>query len=385
MNQILERFPIRGEVAPGYEPVRDAFAANFAKQGEHGAALHVTVNGEPIVDLWGGAAEKTQTRAWGADDLVNVWSTTKGWLALAMHLLADQGRIDFDAPVATYWPEFANNGKGGVRVKHVLTHTSGLPAPSFKVPDAALYDWRAMTEALERSTLWWEPGSQAGYHAATFGWLNGEIVRRVSGQSVGQYLRAHIAEPLGADVALGLTSVEQARTVETLPPSALGRLIFRVMFSLRPAGRAAFNNPPRAFDAVNTPRWREAEIPSSNGHASARGLARLYTPLALGGAWKGMRLLSEAAVIRAGREQTRQNDVVIGMPVARTLGFMLPDPALGDPRPPSAFGHAGMGGSLGFADPTNRLAFGYVMNQMVIGPDKRAMALCKAVYSCLRG
>lgn len=384
MTQPLERCPICGEVAPGYEPVRDAFAANFARHGECGAALHVSLNGEPIVDLWGGAADRAQTRAWGADDLVNVWSTTKGWLALAMHVLADQGRIDVEAPVATYWPEFAQNGKSAVRVKHILTHTSGLPAPSFKVPDAALYDWRAMTDALERSTLWWEPGTQAGYHAATFGWLNGEIVRRVSGQSVGQYLRTHIAGPLGADVALGLTPAEQARTVETLPPSAIGRLIFRVMFSLRPAGRAAFNNPPRPFDAVNTPRWREAEIPSSNGHASARGLAWLYTPLALGGAWKDVRLLSEDAAARAGQEQIRLNDVVIGMPVARSLGFMLPDPALGDPRPPAAFGHAGMGGSLGFADPTNRLAFGYVMNQMVIGPDTRAMDLCKAIYKCLR-
>lgn len=242
-----------------------------------------------------------------------------------------------------------------MRIRHLLTHTSGLPAPTVKVPDEALYDWAAMIDALERSTLWWEPGTRCGYHAATFGWLNGELVRRISGQSVGQYLREHIAGPIGADVAIGLTESEQARTVETLAPAA----------------------------AVNTRRWREAEIPSSNGHASARGLARLYTPLALGGAWNGVRVLSEAGVELAAREQIHMKDVVTGMDTRRTLGYMLPDSRMGDPRPLTAFGHPGMGGSLGFADPAHRLAFGYVMNQMIIGSDSRAMSLSRAVYRCL--
>lgn len=379
----LARFPVQGVVAPGFEPVRIAFENNFRKHGDCGAALHVTLNGEPVVDVWGGSADGAETRAWEPETLVNVWSTTKGWLALVMHMLADQGLLDFEAPVAHYWPEFAQNGKAAVRIRHLLTHTAGLPAPSQKVPDDALYDWAAMTRALEQSSLWWEPGTRCGYQAATFGWLNGEIVRRVSGLSVGQYLRAHIAEPLQAAVAIGLTASQQAQCAETRAPSAFGRLLFTVLFGFGGARRAAFTNPPRPFNAVNTRRWREAEIPSSNGHASARGLARLYTPLALEGAWMGRRLLSEAAVTHAAQEQVHMQDVVAGMRVRRTLGFLLPDPAQSDPRPLTAFGHPGMGGSLGFADPAHRLAMGYVMNQIVIGADPRAMGLCKAVYDCL--
>lgn len=380
----IEQFPIQGHVAPGFEPVRAAFEANFRRHNECGAALHVLVDGTPVVDLWGGSADQAQTRAWVGDSLVNVWSTTKGWLALAMHRLADQGLIDFDAPVARYWPEFAQHGKEAVLVRHVLTHTAGLPAPTDRVPDDALYDWGAMTAALERSRLWWEPGTQCGYHAATFGWLNGEVVRRVSGLSIGQYLRDEIACPLGADVAIGIDTSQQERVAEALQPSRLGRLLFNVMFTTGGGPRrAAFTNPPRPFTAVNTKRWREAEIPSSNGHASARGLARLYAPLALDGSFHGARVLSETAARLAGREQIRMKDVVTSTLMRRTLGFMLPEPELGDPRPPTAFGHAGMGGSLGFADPAHRLAFGYVMNRMVVGPDQRAMDLCKAVYACL--
>lgn len=381
----IDRFPIRGHVAAGFEPVRVAFEANFRRHNECGAALHIVIDGEPVVDLWGGSADQAQTRPWEADSLVNVWSTTKGWLALAMHRLADQGLIDFDAPVARYWPEFAQHGKEAVLIRHVLTHTAGLPAPTDRVPDEALYDWGAMTTALERSRLWWEPGTQCGYHAATFGWLNGEIVRRVAGVSIGRYLRDEIASPLGADVAIGLDASQQGRVAETLQPSRLGRLMFNVMFTTGGGPRrAAFTNPPRPFNAVNTKRWREAEIPSSNGHASARGLARLYTPLALDGSCDGVRVLSAAAARLAGCEQVRMKDVVTTTEMRRTLGFMLPEPALGDPRPQSAFGHPGMGGSLGFADPAHRLAFGYVMNRMVVGLDPRAMDLCKALYACLK-
>jgi CubicO group peptidase (beta-lactamase class C family) len=316
--------------------------------------------------------------------LVNVWSTTKGWLAFAMHMLADRGLLDFDAPVAHYWPEFAQKGKGGVLVRHALTHTAGLPAPSMKVPDEAVYDWDAMVRALERSELFWLPGTQCGYHAATFGWLNGEVLRRITGMSVGKFLRSEIAGRLGADALIGLSRADQERTAETIPPDFLKIFVSRVTTVL--SGRAksmASNNPPRPLKAVNTPVWRAAEIPSSNGHASARGLARMYAPLALGGKVDGLRLLSEAAVDLAGREQVRARDVVTGTQVRRTLGFVLPSSQLGDPRPQTAFGHPGMGGSLGFADPPRRLAMGYVMNRMIIGLDSRYAELCRAVYACL--
>ncbi len=380
----LDKFPICGSVASGFEPVRTAFENNFIKHGEVGAAVHVTVDGKPVVDLWGGAVDAPAARPWTADTLVNVWSTTKGWLALAMHMLADRGLLDFDAPVAKYWPEFAQHGKDKVLIRHILTHTAGLPAPSMKVPDEAVYEWDTMVHALEQSKLFWEPGTQCGYHAATFGWLNGEVLRRITGMTVGEFLRTQVAGLLEADAFVGLSQDEQKRTADTIPPAPLGEFIFQIVFALGGGIRAAaFRNPPRPPKAANTRHWREVEIPSSNGHASARGLARVYTVLALGGTVNGIRLLSPAAVENAGREQIRMKDLVAGTPVRRTLGFMLPEP--GEPRPPTAFGHPGMGGSLGFADPAKRLAMGYVMNRMIIGLDARSNDLCRAIYACLGG
>jgi len=380
----IDKFPISGAVSPGFEPVRAAFAENFTRRGEVGAALNVTVGGATVVDLWGGAADAAQTRPWTPGTIVNVWSTTKGWLALAMHLLADQGRLDFDAPVARYWPEFAQKGKEGVLVRHILTHTAGLPAPSMKLPQAALFDWDRMANSLEQSELFWKPGAQCGYHAATFGWLNGEVLRRITGLSVGQFIRAQIAGPLKADVYVGLQAAEQERAAEIVPPGRLFYLMFQL--GLAAKGRmalAAFTNPYRPPSLANTRRWRAAEIPSSNGHASARGLARLYTLLALGGELDGVRLLSGPSVALAGQPQVCTKDVITGMPVRRTLGYMLPVGEPADPRPPTAFGHPGMGGSIGYADPSRRLAAGYVMNRMIFGPDVRAAELSKAIYACL--
>ena len=381
---ITDKFPVSGSVAPAFEPVRAVFEANFTRRGEVGAAVHVILDGEPVVDLWGGAAQAAGTRPWTPDALVNVWSTTKGWLALAMHLLAERGQLDFEAPVARYWPEFAQHGKDRVLVKHLLTHTAGLPAPSLKVPDDAVYQWETMIHSLEQSELFWEPGTKCGYHAATFGWLNGEVLRRITGMSVGAFLRSQIAGPLNADAFIGLSRPEAERTADTVPPGALGQLFFRAGLTL--GGRMstlAFTNPPRPAKAVNTARWREAEIPSSNGHASARGLARLYAPFALGGKYNGVELLSKASVERACQEQVYAKDVVIGIWTRRTLGYVLPEPQYGDPRPMTAVGHPGMGGSIGFADPPRRLAMGYVMNKMVFGPDARWLELCRAVYTCL--
>lgn len=380
----IEKYPISGQVAAGFEPVRTAFENNFIKHREVGAAVYVTLHGEPVVDLWGGAADVAGKRPWTADTLVNVWSTTKGWLALAMHMLADRELLDFAAPVAHYWPEFSQNGKESVLIQHLLTHSAGLPAPSARVPDEAVYDWEAMVHALEQSELFWKPGTQMGYHAATFGWLNGEVLRRITGMSVGQFIRTQIAEPLDADAFVGLSAREQARTADIIPPPSWGRLIFKTVLFLGSRTRAmAFTNPPRPARVANTKRWREAEIPSSNGHASARGLAKVYTPLALGGKVGGVQLLTGASTDRASQEQIYARDVVIGRMERRTLGFMLPASILSDPRPLTAFGHPGMGGSIGFADPQHHLAMGYVMNKMIVGPDPRYANLCRAVYACL--
>lgn len=377
-----DKFPVSGRVAEGFERVRRVFEGNFTNCGDVGAAIHVTLKGDPVVDLWGGAADAAGSRAWEADTLVNVWSTTKGWVALALHMLADRGLLDFDAPIARYWPEFARHGKGDVLVRHVLTHTAGLPGPSVNVPKAALYDWGAMVHALEESELFWAPGTRCGYHAATFGWLNGEVLRRITGISVGSFIRTQIAEPLSADTFVGLSEQEQARTAEIVPPQVMGNPFSQAASILGDQATAsALTNPRRPVKAANTRRWRSAEIPSSNGHASARGLARIYTALALGGAIDGVRLLSPTSVENARREQVHAEDRITGTWARRSLGFLLPES--GDPRPLCAFGHPGMGGSIGFADPQNQLAMGYVMNQMITGPDSRWTDLCGAVYTSL--
>ncbi len=377
-------FPVQGMVAPGFEPVRDRFNANFEHRGEIGAAIHVTLDGNPVVDLWGGAADAARTQPWAADTVVNVWSTTKGWLSLAMHILADRGLLDFDDPVAKYWPEFVQYQKGSVLVRHFLTHTAGLPAPSMKVPHEAIYDWAYMVHSLEQSHLFWEPGTKYLYHAATFGWLNGEVLRRITGSKVGEFLQTEIAGPLSADAFIGLPESMDNRAADTIPPDRFGKWLFKVMTAL--GGRAkslSFSNPPRPYAAVNTRRWRAAEIPSSNGHASARGLANLYTPLALGGEWGRIHFLSPNQLEIAAAEQVPAKEVGLGPSIRQGLGFMLVDPAQLKGRPTLALGHAGMGGSLGFADPHNRLALGYVMNKMVIGFDTRSLELCRALYRCL--
>jgi CubicO group peptidase (beta-lactamase class C family) len=380
----LDKFPISGWVAAGFEPVRTTFERNFAAQGEFGAAIHVIVEGEVAVDLWGGAADLAETCPWQANTLVNVWSSGKGWLAMAMHMLADRGLLKFDSPVAYYWPEFAQNGKGGVLVRHIMTHTAGLPAPSIRVPDEALYNWEAMVHALEKSELFWEPGTKCGYHAATFGWLNGEVLRRITGASIGEFIRSQIADPLHADIFVGLSTQDQKRTADTISPKMTETFLSKMMIGFgNRAKRMAFTNPPRPPKLVNTVRWREAEIPSSNGHASARGLARFYSPLAMKGRAGDIQLLSETEVELASREQVSTRDIVTGMPVRRSLGFSMPITELGDPRPATALGHSGLGGSGGFADPARKLAMGYVTNKMNIGLDSRFMDLCRAVYSCV--
>jgi CubicO group peptidase (beta-lactamase class C family) len=381
-------FPAAGNTAPGFEAVHAAFETVLARKGELGAALCVMVDGRTVVDLWGGPADIAGSRPWTADSLVNVWSATKGAVALATHILADEGSIDLDAPVAEYWPEFARRGKGSVLVRQVLSHTAGLPAPSARVPRESVYEWGAMIAAIEESELFWEPGTRMGYHAATYGWILGEILRRVAGLSFGEFLRARVSGPLGSDLFVGLSPEEESRAAEIKGSAALsgpvGGLVFRAILAL--GGKAknlAMNNPPRPYEAANSHRWRAAQIPSSNGHASARGLARLYAPLALGGEAFGVRTLSPAALERATREEARMKDLVSGRIESRSLGFMLPLPGGPDPRSAGAFGHLGKGGSMGFAEPSRRLSFGFVANAMRDIADGRWEALYRAVCGCM--
>jgi CubicO group peptidase (beta-lactamase class C family) len=382
---------IEGTCDARFDRVKEAFAENFAKRNEYGAAVAVTIAGKPVLDLWAGHADKARTHPWTRDTLVNVFSTTKGLTAICAHRLADQGKLDFDAPVSRYWPEFAQNGKERIPVRQLLNHRAGLPAIRHQLTDQAAYDWQVMTTALAAEEPWWEPGSKHGYHALTYGWLVGEVIRRITGKSLGAYFRDEIAGPLGLDCHIGLDPRNDERCGQMIqsPPPPPGQMnIFQYAMD-HPASVTArtFNNPPTALklSAVNARAWRGAEIPAANGHTSARALARLYGALADGGQADGVRVLSPAAISRCYIEESAGNDEVLLVPTRFSTGFMLPQAH--DPIGPNshAFGHPGAGGSLGFADPDAKVGFGYTMNKM--GPyiliDPRTRCLIEALYASL--
>ena len=381
---------VHGVCDSRFNAVKEAFADNFPTHGEVGAAVAVTVDGQPVVDLWAGHADAARTRAWEQDTIVNVYSTTKGMTATCAHRLVDQGLLDLDAPVANYWPEFAQAGKEELPVRYLLSHRAGLPAVSDPLPAGSIYDWDVMTAALAKQEPWWEPGTKHGYHALTFGWLVGEVIRRVSGKSPGAYFREEIAEPLGLDFHIGLAAEHDGRTAEMIPaplPQPGEPNLLAEIFA-NPMGLKAFVISPDMMDmsGVNTREWRAAEIPSANGHGNARAVARFYGALARGGELDGVRVLSPSAIDQAIVEQSSGTDAVLTLPIRFGLGFILtmPDRPIG-PNP-RTFGHAGMGGSLGFADPDAKVGFGYAMNKMIATTDfidPRWQSLIDAIYASL--
>jgi CubicO group peptidase (beta-lactamase class C family) len=306
--------------------------------------------------------------------------------------LADQGLLDFDAPVAQYWPEFAQNGKEKIPVRYLLSHQAGLPALTDLLPAGAIFDWDVMTEALARQKPWWEPGTNRGYHAMTYGYLVGEVIRRVSGKTVGGYFRDEIGAPLGIDFYIGTPEELDGRIAEMIPAplqtSANTPLAAAMMNPLSMSFKAFGLTPDIMNREIGkSSEWRRAEIPAGNGHGNARAVARVYGALARGGEIDGVRVLSAEAIERAIEEQDYGEDaVLVGLPMRVGLGFMLTCPEIPLGPNPRSFGHAGMGGSLGFADPDEKLAFGYVMNKMVIPEnldDPRLRALVDSVYAPL--
>ncbi|MGW5657662.1 serine hydrolase domain-containing protein [Streptomyces humi] len=386
---------IHGEVAVGFEGVREAFAANFEQRGDVGAALCVYRDGRPVVDLWGGIADPDTGRPWERDTLQLVYSATKGATATAAHLLAQRGELDLDAPVAAYWPEFAANGKSGVPVRWLLSHRAGLVALDRPVPLADALGWDAMVAALAAQRPQWEPGTAHGYHGRTYGWLVGEVIRRVSGRTPGRFFAEEVAGPLGLDFFVGLPAAERARVsrmvypkpefdLSTVPLDAVPAEAREYVAALQDPGslsnRAFALTDPAEID-FNSAEVQAAEIPASNGIGTARGLARMYA--ALIGEVDGVRLFSPETLAAATAEQAAGVDKVIMFPVRFASGYMLPvetNPLTG----PRAFGHPGRGGSLGFADPEHGVAFGYVMNSIVEGgEDTRAASLVEAVRAAL--
>jgi CubicO group peptidase (beta-lactamase class C family) len=390
---------IQGTCDARFTAVREVFAENFKQRGDVGAAVCVYVEGEPVVDLWGGYANASRTRPWEHNTIASVASTTKGMVAICTHLLVERGLLDLDAPVARYWPEFAQAGKADLPVRWLLSHRAGLPAVRRDMPLQSLFDWHAYPSVLAATEPWWEPGTQHGYHALTFGYLVGEVIRRVSGTSVGQLFRAEVAGPLTADFFIGVPESEDHRAAEILPdpPPLPGDTTFRDTIMRNPTSMAGrtFLNPPRGAAVTGSRAWRAAEIPSANGHTTARALARIYGALAEGGTLDGVRLLHPATIEAAIVEQSCGPDAVVNHS-RFGLGFMLPLPehfrgaGIGlqpfGPNP-RAFGHWGGGGSVGFADLDGRVGFGYVMNQYKTGtprnPDLRWPVLVEAVYASL--
>ena len=379
---------VDGIVAPGFEPVAAAFATNF-EHGDVGAACCVYLDGAPVVDLVGGFADPATARPWTAETIALVFSTTKGATAICANLLIQRGELDPEEPVAHYWPEFAANGKDQVLVRHVLSHAAGLPVVEGDFTLEQALAWDPVVEQLARQAARWEPGTAVGYHVRTYGWLTGEIVRRITGRTLGTFFAEEIAGPLGLDFWIGLPASEEPRTARIIPPEAssdpeVRKLMDAVMAPGTLIGDA-LTGPSGRFhydEMWNTRALHACELPSSNGIGSAHAIARMYA--ATVGRVDGIRILEAATVERATKMQSDGTDLVIGTPMRYGLGFSI-SPTLNLKAGPSAFGHSGAGGSLGFADPDHHLGFAYVMNRMKVGYsiDRRPANLVRATYQSL--
>jgi CubicO group peptidase (beta-lactamase class C family) len=374
-------------VHPRYTKVRDVFAEQFRSGSEIGAAVAITIDGEPVVDLFAGHADPARTRPWARDTISHVYSVTKGMTALCAHRLLDRGALELDAPVSRYWPEFAQAGKGAISVRWLLSHRAGLQALRTLLPPESLYDWEAMCGALAAAAPCIEPGT-LGYHPVTFGWLVGELVRRIDGRSLGRFFREEIALPLGADFHIGLEPGEEKRAADITqlaPPPEVAESFSGASPGEPPLLVLAFVNPSGTGDH-NCAAHRRAEIPAMNGHGSAAALARIYGALARGGEVDGVPVLSRASIDRARSLQAEGTDALLGIPVRMGLGYWLTQPGVAGfnfgPNP-DAFGHPGAGGGLGFADPTAKVGFGYVTNRMgtSLSVDERPAALIDAFYA----
>ncbi len=376
---------VQGKCEPCFAKVREAFVENFAAGREVGASFAATIDGRMVVDLWGGHADAARTRSWERDTIVNVFSTTKAMTALCAHILADRGLLDLDAPVARYWPEFAANGKEAIPVHYLLSHRAGLAALRAPLPTEALYDWQRMVATLAAEEPWWEPGSASGYHAMTYGFLVGEVIRRISGKTPGVFLRDEVTRPLGADFHIGLAASEDSRIADMVPP--LPQEMAAAGAGLVPDSLLAkvMGNPLVMPAVANQRAWRAAEIPAANGHGNARSVARIMAALACGGSTGGVRLLGEKSIARAIETQSDGKDLVLPLAIRWGLGFILSSPELPFGPNPRTFGHGGWGGSLGIADRDARVSWAYVMNKMSPGTtgDARSAPMVTALYSAL--
>ena len=377
---------------------------------ELGCAITMEIEGEVVLDLWGGHKDLNKREDWKKDTIVNVFSTTKGMAAMCLLQLVEKGLVDLDEPVTKYWPEFAENGKESIPVRYLLCHKSGLCGIREPLEQGSFADWELICSELAKQEPFWKPGTAHGYHAITYGHLVGEVVRRVSGKSIGQYFNDEIAVPLNLDFWIGLPEDKFDRVTDINPdkPGLLQKILMPILLRLpkslapgsvkmlldfldptTPAG-AAFNNPKMSMQTgemeANTVKWRKAEIPAANGHGTARSIAKLYGALAVGGSRDGVHVLSQETIEMARQTESDGKDLVLGQIHTRFgLGFMLgtEDVSMGPNK--NSMGHGGAGGSLGFADIDNKISLGFTMNQMHPGITawKTATDVAASVYETL--
>jgi CubicO group peptidase (beta-lactamase class C family) len=362
--------------------VREMFASSIDEEQDIGASFALTLDGEMVIDIWGGHLDAERTKPWQEDTIVNVYSTTKTMSFLCALVLADRGLLDFDANVASYWPEFAAAGKENVKVWHVMDHAAGLSGLEVKVEPEDLYDWDKIVNLLAEQAPWWEPGTASGYHALTQGYFIGEIVKRVSGVTIGTFFQNEIAKPLDADFYIGVPESEFGR-IGNLFPAGDGR----AETGDDPdsiAGRT-FSNPASPASNSWTDEWRKAEIPAANGHGNARSVAKLQAPLACKGSAFGVDLFSQSTAESVMKERISGMDLALGVPIGFGLGFGLNSELM--PLSPNANAcyWGGWGGSSILVDQDARLSASFVMNKMFEGllGDPRSYNLVQAVYKCM--
>ncbi|MGK9065227.1 serine hydrolase domain-containing protein [Stutzerimonas chloritidismutans] len=371
-----------------FEAVRDAFDALFHEGQQRGAALCVKIGGETVIDLWAGVADNAGEQAWQSDTLVNLFSCTKTFTAVAAMQLVGEGKLQLDEPVARLWPEFAANGKSAITLRQLLCHQAGLPAVRRSLPPEALYEWDTMTSALAAERPWWTPGDGHGYAAITYGWLLGDVIRRADGREPGEAIVNRTARPLGLDFHLGLPDAEfervgyLTRQKNNFGDAAAQRLFRAMTGDPQALSARAFGNPPSIMTSGNKPEWRRMSQPAANGHGNARALAGFYDGLLRG------ELLDAALLTEMTREHSVGEDRTLLTLTRFALGCWLDLPGVANATfgmGARAFGHPGAGGSIGFADPDRELAFGFVTNTM--GPyvlmDPRAQTLARTVRACL--
>ena len=370
---------VHGTCDDRFEAVRTTFASNLDAGLDVGASVAVFLDGEPVVDLWGGTIDDAGT-PWEQDTIINVWSTTKTMTALSALVLADRGELDVDAPVARYWPEFSAAGKEDVLVRHLMAHTAGLPGWDEPMAAEDLYDWEKATSLLAAQAPWWEPGTASGYHAVTQGYLVGEVVRRVAAETVGTFFAKEVAGPLGADFHIGTAAEHDARVATVIPPPALELTPDPSNLAVR-----ALANPRLRAEQSWDVAWRRAEIPAAGGHGNARSVAAVQSVLACSGEARGVRLLSPEGCATVFREQVDGTDLVLGMPLRHGIGYGLPSEAVPLSASERACYWGGWGGSIVVVDLDARLVVAYVMNRMGEGTqgDLRGASLVFAAYGAL--